>query len=246
MWKCSNCGETVEDSFEVCWSCERVRGANDLDLEPGSDSESNAGNPNEENVAAFLTRSELGAIISRVMACVIFSICIFQGLGVVILFLQSIVEIPWSSGRLGNLGPSLFPLLITFGLIAAMGLFFWMNAKQIGRGLVGGDKRQIKGLPSDLSPAYFGTTIQVVGLVLVVDGLRQFISIVYFSFRLELDTTEYWDTAGMLNVIASLGLGAWMLLGSNGIVKGITWLRTVGTPLSIHPSDTDSPQSGRK
>jgi hypothetical protein len=25
MWKCSNCGERVEDDFEVCWSCGTTR-----------------------------------------------------------------------------------------------------------------------------------------------------------------------------------------------------------------------------
>ena len=23
MWKCGGCGETVEDSFDVCWNCQR-------------------------------------------------------------------------------------------------------------------------------------------------------------------------------------------------------------------------------
>ena len=23
MWKCSGCGETVEDTFDVCWNCQR-------------------------------------------------------------------------------------------------------------------------------------------------------------------------------------------------------------------------------
>lgn len=27
MWKCGNCGEDVEDDFEVCWNCQTERGA---------------------------------------------------------------------------------------------------------------------------------------------------------------------------------------------------------------------------
>jgi len=33
MWQCSNCGELVENSFDVCWNCQTDKG--DLITSPG-------------------------------------------------------------------------------------------------------------------------------------------------------------------------------------------------------------------
>lgn len=48
MWKCGQCGESVEDNFDICWNCEAVKDgviADDRDQEPvvAAESESDTG-----------------------------------------------------------------------------------------------------------------------------------------------------------------------------------------------------------
>lgn len=33
MWKCSNCGESVEDNFDICWNCQTPKDGTEIQAE---------------------------------------------------------------------------------------------------------------------------------------------------------------------------------------------------------------------
>lgn len=151
MWRCSQCGEEVQDSFDLCWRCgtdrQGVRSDNfnpepdDADVpDPGPEpSDAGQGNSvaNAHAGSPCLTRLEIAELVCRVLALWLFAHVATAYLAVILLFLVAFSEL--STERLLAGGLSMF--LPLGGL--AFGVVLWKNAKRIGRCMVANDASPI-------------------------------------------------------------------------------------------------------
>jgi hypothetical protein len=245
MWKCSNCDESVEDSFEICWNCGATRdGAIDSKFQPepddpdvpdpgvASDTESEYRESDLATGAVSggpMNRQEVAALICKSLALLLFAVAACFAVTVLSISITLLMSEPWNRS-ISSFLVVLLPGLFVFSILI-VGIVYWKKSNAIAARMVSADPTPVT-LQSinvqDLTVLAFS----IVGIVFLVEGILEFLRVVFLSREFAFTPSEFWYNSATLTALVQLALAFWLVLGSRGIVRLIYWLRTAGVPNS--------------
>jgi len=253
MWKCSNCDESVEDSFEICWNCGATGdGAIDSEFQPepddpdvpdpgvASDTESKQ---RESDLATGvvsggpMNRQEIAALICKSLALLLFAVAACIAVSVVSIFIAFLMSEPWNRS-FSNFLVVLLPGLFVFSILI-VGIVYWKKSNAIAARMVSADPTPVTTQSinvRDLMVLAFST----VGLVFLVEGILEFLGVVFLSREFAFTPSEFWYNSTTLTALVQMALAFWLVLGSRGIVRLVYWLRTAGV------SDSENEPEGEE
>lgn len=233
MWQCSNCNESVEDTFDICWNCGAAAdGTPEAERGPDhreSDSASLASSSDHMN------RRELAALICKTLALILFAVAaVFSVTAVPLLFFMLITApygLPDSQGLF-----VFFAAAVPVLAIVCVGILYWKKSEWIASHMVAADSRRVAIQPFTLHDAMI-VAFSTAGLVFFFDGVRNVIAIIYIAREFSTAASEFWYDSQTWSAITQLALALWLILGSRGIVAVIHRMRTAGIP-----QDDDEPE----
>lgn len=234
MWQCSNCGEFVEEMFDLCWNCGTARdGTIGPDFRRESDVLSSPHSDEDVDITQSSTsgtsmnRREIAALICKTLALLMFAQAAFLSITGVVLIIFMFLTAPFHGWIDWNKFHELLILSIPLVAVLVVGIIYWRESKSIATRMVSADPAPVTNLSitvQDVMMVAFSTA----GLFILVDGVRDFIAIVFLAHSFNSTTSEFWYNGQTWAALVQLGLGLWLVLGSHGIVGAICWLRTAG------------------
>ncbi|NQT37770.1 MAG: hypothetical protein HQ581_09790 [Planctomycetes bacterium] len=245
MWRCSNCDESIEDTFDNCWNCgaasdgtvdfdfqrepddpEVPDPGEDADLDPDS-SESDATRASGSD--AGMNRREVAELVCKTLALVMFALAAIFSIAGVVLILFAFIVAPlrgWFDGD--NLYVSLILSIPMFATLI-VGLVYWKGSKSIASRMVSADPAPVTIQSVTVQDAMM-VTFSTVGVFVLIDGVRDLAAFVFVANTNDFTTSEFWYASQTWSTLLYLALALWLMLGSRGIVRAIHWLRTAGVP----------------
>jgi len=248
MWRCSQCDETVEDTFDVCWNCGASVDDNNSESkpasgdpavpDPGKDPDVDA-HPDPVNAppqplgSGGMSRHEVAALICKTLALILFAVASVVSVTVAdFLFLLLLRASSAQAEDAYVIIVAAVPVLAMVGI----GVIYWKKSEWIASQLVPDDPRAIT-MPlftvQDALIVAFSTT----GLYFFLQGLREAVRVIFILQTYATDDSilayEIWPP------IIQLALAAWLVLGSRGIVGAIHWCRSAGTQQTVNDEDAE-------
>ncbi len=236
VWRCSNCRENVLDGFAVCWKCGRVRDKS-VDGELEGELEEY---PNEETEVAptrplpgpsfpamssgGMNRREIATIVIRSLSLFIFAQVAYYALAAIIMLNTHVVT---ASHRARSVDWYHVPAVLFFSMLsggAVVALLYWVKAPAIAARMVPGNPAPVPRLSFDVRDAMI-VAYSMAGLFILLDGLRQFLGILHFSWYYDAMDYQLWTMPKTWKTLAQLALAWWLVVGSPGIVGLIDRLR---------------------
>ncbi|MCL4207470.1 MAG: hypothetical protein KJ000_33725 [Pirellulaceae bacterium] len=155
MWRCSNCDESVDDTFAICWNCgAAVDGTLDADFtpepddptvrDPGEDAHSEAVSDQldaapQSLCSGGMSRQEIAALICKTLALILFAVAAV--LSVTAAFLLAFMLLAAPYGHPPN-AQELFVFLVSAVPVLAIvgaGAIYWKKSKSIASLMVSAD-----------------------------------------------------------------------------------------------------------
>ncbi len=230
MWKCTHCGETVDETFEICWNCTNPRELEaDRCDEPSEGEADPAGLPSMASQPGGMSRGEIAAVICKTLALITFA----QGVYLVSIAGTFVISrIAWFPFR-GSCDwrgiEATLLLAVPTLVIFVVGIVFWQQADAIARRMVSADPSPVASLPvtmADVMTIAFSTA----GLFVFVQSFRELAAIAFQIHTNYFVNENFWSLPHTWSALAGVAIGLWLILGSRGIVGAIHWCRTAGTP----------------
>lgn len=189
--------------------------------------------------AAGMSRQEVGEFASRVVAMVLFSqaaLLSLTGLCLCVMLTVASLYRGWFDfSSVSNNLILVVPTLVTFSLA----WWYWAKAPFVAKHMMDDTPGPVTHIPITVQDVMM-VGFSVAGVFVLIDGVRDAITVIY-QYR-----SYHSTTAGILyNSIAGTAvvqflIGAWLVLGSNGIVKIIYKLRTAGDPTTRNENSDPS------
>lgn len=244
MWTCPCCNEQLESTFERCWNCGAdSEGIVDPDFQAETDAVETYAARVAERTAANNAEPggrqlEVARLICKSLALLLFAQAAYLGgASVLTLFLTPLLR-SYSESHLTATLVLLFPVIAT----VAAGIVFWAKSDSIARSMLLNSRVAV--MPDD--SAETGTTdnsplpVSLEGIMLVafitagvflfVAGAREMLALSLTATKYVSAVDEFWYDPAVWQALLQLALSLWLILGSQGIVRLVFWLRTTGTP----------------
>lgn len=246
MWRCSRCGESIEDAFERCWKCGTSQlGEVDAEFTTEPDDPS-IPDPDAETIVAGppaiasanpsgMTRQEIAALICRTLALIMFAIAARAGLVALLWLTVSLFSAPfrqWNDWQ--NIYESAV-LALPALILAIIGTLYWKLSGTIAAAMVGQDPQPVTSFritATDLMSVIFSA----IGLYVVVSSIREVVGFIYLLVQRQMEFADFANSQSAWELTIQMVLGVWLILGSRGIVQAVLWLRNAGR----HSLDTES------
>ncbi len=231
MWQCSNCGESLEETFDVCWNCGADRsGAIDGGFRPEPDDPSVPdpgielpSEPDAGDLSAGgggMTRREFAALICRTLAVILFALAAAFSVGAVLmLFLVVVIGAFDGSSNSGELMLALFAAVPAMALLVT-GTALWKRSDWIAARMVPADPTGIVIPPFTVQDATV-VAFSTVGLVFFLGGVREAIGLFFIIGNYSVTAADVLTSSHTWSAIVQLWLSIWLMLGSRGIVATI-------------------------
>lgn len=236
MWQCPTCKESVEDTFEICWNCGTAR---DGTIDPSfmRESESAAhvpeADPRETNSASVpgtgggMNRREIAALACKTLALLLFAQAAFISISSIVLILFAILAAPFRGWLNWDEISTLLILSIPVLATLIVGLLYWKHSRAIASRMVSGSPEPVTALSitvQDITIVAFNTA----GVFILVEGVREFVATVFRMHQFNSTVADLWSHPQTWTALVQLAFGLWLVLGSQGIVRAVRWLRTAG------------------
>lgn len=257
MWQCTNCGESLEETFLACWNCGADRsGAIDGGFRPEPDDPSVPdpgielpSEPDAGDLSAGgggMTRREFAALICRTLAVILFALAAAFSVGAVLmLFLVVVIGAFEGSSNSGELMLALFAAVPAVALLVT-GTALWKRSDGIAERMVPADPTGIVIPPFTVQDATV-VAFSTVGLVFFLGGVREAIGLLFVLRSYSITAAEFFLYPDTWSAIVQLGLSIWLILGSRGIVATIhRWRNPDKLPEDDDLHDSDDVESSGK
>jgi hypothetical protein len=187
-----------------------------------------------------MTRQEIAALICRTIAL----LCLLAA-GACVLFFGSMVGQSMLRGepiyRSGD------PFLLVGGTAVVsqigVGIILWIFADDIGA-------RMVSPNPDVVTKASFSSTdgvavaLALVGGFQLIQGCRDVVAYIFLASRMENPVQALFAYGPFWGSLAQIAISLLLILGWQGVMRFIGWLRTAGTPLAdagpISPMDRET------
>ncbi len=243
MWRCSQCQETALDEFCVCWSCGRIRDNRvDTTLEEPEEVQPEEEEPDDEieyqpraplpepSFPAMsrggMNRREIATIACRAIALILLAQVGYFLLTAIWLLGGHALT---SSGHGGSFDSYGVVAVTIFGLPllggAVLAVVYWVKSPAIAARMVPGDPTPVTRISFDVRDATI-VAYSMAGLFILLDGLREFVSVMYMARQYGDTSYEMWTLPQAWRSLAQVTLALGLIFGSRGIVSLIDRVRT--------------------
>jgi len=176
-----------------------------------------------------MNRREIAALICKTLALLMFAQAAFLSITGVVLVIFMFITAPFRGWL--DWHEFYVSLILSIPMFATLivGVVYWKKSKSIASWMVSADPAPVTNLSitvEDVMMVAFSTA----GLFVLVDGVRDFVAIVFLAHEYDFTASEFWYNAQTWTALVQFGLALWLMLGSRGLVRAIHWLRTVGIP----------------
>jgi len=238
MWRCTQCAEEVEDTFDLCWNCSADRELSAAPVqdspvpsEPESDGLENAELQPASHHGSGMNRREIAEMACKTIALILFAQSIF--LAIASLLYPLVVFVHGAFYGWVDQAELLTAMIIAVPGLATMvtAALYWWNARKIAGRMVSSDPTAVSTVAisaQDVMMVAFST----VGVWSLINGVRHMVLLVFIAHESGASPGDFWLSSNTAAAIVHVGLSLWLILGSPGIVRLIFWLRTAGTPLA--------------
>lgn len=174
-----------------------------------------------------MNRRELAVLICKSLSLLIFAYAAILAVVGVLTVLSMLLMSPvrewtdWTEIYIGlvMLVPSLAP-----GIVAAV---YWKKSDMIASLMTSDNPEPVATVPLTVQDVML-ITFSTVGIFVLCSGVKEFVSMMFLIHQFGGLDDRIWESPRAWNAIVELGFGLWLLLGSQGIVQLIHWLRTAG------------------
>lgn len=254
MWRCSQCDESVDDTFDVCWNCGaaidgtvnpgfRPEPDDPAVPDPGEDADSVPTSVSaqfdatqDSSCSGGMNRREIAALICKTLALILFAVAAVLTVTVVLLLVFMLLAAPYGhspdTGELFIFFVAAVPVLATVGVA----IIYWTKSETIASLMVTADPSPVTIQPFNVQDAMI-VAFSTAGIFFFLDGVRDVVRIVYVLRESSIAASEFWYHFQTWSAIIQLTFALWLILGSRGIVAAIHWCRTAGVPHERNESE---------
>lgn len=179
----------------------------------------------EHHVA--MTRREIAALVCQAIALLVFAYAAFFGVGAILAFVFAFLSMPFRGWTDWNELYAAMILSVPFVATLIVAIVYWKTSDSIASKMVSDDPTPVTTFSIDVQDIMM-VAFSTAGVFILVDGVRDFVAIVYLAHDADFTAREFWYNHNTWSALIELGLALWLVLGSRGIVRLIHWLRTAG------------------